>query len=150
MTDGRGSEGDVDVHGEIGRDTGTFALRYAPVLRPLMAAFGMGPARSTAEIAPEHLRVRVGWAFRATIPLQNVRHAERAVRPLILGWGVHGWGGRWSVNGSAKGIVRIDLDQPVRVAVTGIPVRLRTLWVALADPDAFLAVLGRARVAGQR
>ncbi|MFC4944951.1 hypothetical protein [Pseudonocardia sp. GCM10023141] len=128
--------------------TGSFALRYAAPLRPLMVGLGMGPAHSAVDVSPEQLRVRMGWAFRATIPLGQVRHAEHCVRPLVLGWGVHGWGGRWLVNASSEGIVRIDLDPPVRVVAAGVPVRLTTLLVGLADPDAFLATLGEARAAG--
>jgi hypothetical protein len=62
---------------------------------------------------------------------------------LILGLGVHGWAGWWAVNGARAGAVRIDIDPPSRARVCGFPVRLRTLWLSLVDPDGFLAALGR-------
>ena len=35
-------------------------------------------------------------------------------RGMVLGWGVHGWRGRWLVNGSSKGLVRLEIDPAVR------------------------------------
>jgi hypothetical protein len=48
--------------------------------------------------------------------------------------GVHGWRGRWLVNGSAKGMVELTIDPPVRAYVAGVPITLRTLWVSVTDP----------------
>jgi hypothetical protein len=45
------------------------------------------------------------------------------------------------VNGSLQGVVAVEIDPPVRARVTFVPVRLRTLYVSLADPDAFEAAL---------
>jgi hypothetical protein len=59
----------------------------------------------------------------------------------VTGWGVHGWRGTWLVNGSADGLVRLDIDPPVKARTAMVPVRLRTLRVSLADPTAFLADL---------
>jgi hypothetical protein len=83
----------------------------------------------------------MGWAFRASVLRGNVRSAAAAERPFI-GWGVHGWRGRWLVNGSLKEIVALELDPPVRAWVTLVPVRLRNLYVSLADREAFLQALG--------
>lgn len=77
------------------------------------------------------------------------------VRPdrstLLVDWGVHGWAGRWLVNGSRSGIVRIDIDPACRAWVLGLPVRLTTVKVSLAEPDAFCATVGAAlaRVRGR-
>jgi hypothetical protein len=57
---------------------------------------------------------------------------------------VHGWNGRWLVNGSSHGIVRVDFDPGQRAWVCGVPVHLRTLWLGLEDPDALPAGLRRA------
>ena len=54
---------------------------------------------------------------------------------------MHGWNGRWLVNGSSHGIVRIDLDPAQRAWVVGLPVSLRTLRVSVEDPDALIAAL---------
>lgn len=118
-----------------------YRLRYAAPLRPLLSALGMGPGLSGVEVEDGQLRVRMGWAFRARVPCGTIRRAEPATHPVWGGWGVHGWNGRWLVNGSSHGIVRLDLDPDQSAVVCGVPVRLRTLWLGLDDPDAFLADL---------
>jgi hypothetical protein len=123
----------------------TFDIRYAAGLRPLFGLLGMGPARSGVEVTAETVRVRMGWAFRARIPLADVRHVTPDVRPLVWGWGVHGVAGRWLVNGSSHGLVRLDVHPPCRATVLGVPVRLSTLWVSFTDPSGFMAALPRVR-----
>lgn len=118
-----------------------YRLRYGRALRPMLSLLGMGPAFSGVDVAGGELRMRMGWAFRSRIPLKNVRHAEPSAHPIWSGWGVHGWNGRWLVNGSTHGIVRLDLDPDEEAVVCGVPVRLRTLWLGLDDPDALLAEL---------
>lgn len=85
--------------------------------------------------------VRMGWGFSAEIPLDHIVVVRLADRPFI-GWGVHGWRGRWLVNGSLQGVVEIGIDPPVRGWLAFVPLRLRTVYVSLADPDAFLTALG--------
>jgi hypothetical protein len=121
-------------------------IRYAALLKPLLGAMGMGPARSGIKVTPDQLRVRMGWAFDATIPIRDIRHAERSVPPVILGWGVHGWAGRWLVNGSRQGVVRIDIEPATQGKVIGISVRLATLLVSVVQPEKFLATVNRIRV----
>ena len=121
-----------------------YRLRYAAPLRPLLSALGMGPGFSGVKADDEQLRVRMGWAFSAHIPFSAIRHAEPSAHPIWGGWGVHGWNGRWLVNGSSHGIVRLDFYPDQRALVCGVPVHLRTLWLGLEDPDAFLARLPRA------
>lgn len=117
-----------------------FALSYAKVLLPLFLVLGMGPRASGVEIGPDTVRVRMGWSFSAHIPRGAIRSAARDSAP-VLGWGVHGFGGGWLVNGSSRGLVRLRIDPPCRAYVLGVPVRLRTLRLSLDDPDAFLAGL---------
>ena len=121
-----------------------YRLRYAAPLRPLLSALGMGPGLSGVDVEDGQLRVRMGWAFRAHVPCDTVRRAESAAHPVWGGWGVHGWNGRWLVNGASHGIVRLDFDPAQSALVCGVPVRLRTLWVGLDDPDAMLAELRHA------
>jgi hypothetical protein len=123
----------------------TFPIRYAAGLRPLFSMLGMGPARSGVEVTAQDVRVRMGWAFLARLPLADLRHVTPDVRPLVRGWGVHGWAGRWLVNGSSRDLVRLDIHPACRARTLGIPIRLRTLWVSLTDPDAFIAAVQRAR-----
>ncbi|HEU0089012.1 MAG TPA: hypothetical protein VFQ77_15415 [Pseudonocardiaceae bacterium] len=117
-----------------------FDISYAKVLLPLFAVLGTGPRASGVELGPGAVRVRLGWAFTAEIP----RRAIRSVAPdsgLVTGWGVHGLAGRWLVNGSSRGLVRVGIDPPCRARMLGIPVRLHTLRLSLDEPDAFIAAL---------
>ncbi len=98
------------------------------------------PANSYVEVDDEAVRVRMGWAFRAHFPRTAVASATEAhERPLSRG--VHGFAGRWLVNGSARGILTIDLMPVQRGYVMGFPVRLRRLMVSVADPAALAAAL---------
>ena len=117
----------------------TFPLRYG-LFRPLLSVLGTGPAFSRVDIDEDMLRVRMGWAFRADIPLSSVAGVRR-FSGLPGGIGVHGWRGTWLVNGSIRGIVAIDVDPPVRARVLGVPVRLKVLQVSVESPDELIAAL---------
>jgi len=121
-------------------DTRTFPLLYG-ALRPLLSVLGMGPGLSGVELSGEELHVRMGWAFRARVPRAQITGA-RAVTGLVGGIGVHGWRGRWLVNGSMSGIVGIDIDPAARAVAVGIPVHLHYLALSLEDPEGFLAAVG--------
>jgi hypothetical protein len=120
-----------------------FDIRYHTVLRPLFGLLGAGPAASHVAVTPTEVRVAMGWAFRARIPLRDIVGAAHARIPLLYGIGVHGWAGRWAVNGALTGGVRIDLDPPCRARVCGFPVRLRTLRLSLVEPGEFLTTLSQ-------
>jgi len=121
--------------------TQTFAFRYG-VFRPLLSVLGMGPAFSSVALDGDTLRVRMGWAFRATIPVHQVTGVT-ARQGLVGGIGVHGWRSRWLVNGAATGLVTIAVDPRVRAWAVGIPVKLGELTVSLENPEAFRAALNR-------
>jgi len=121
-------------------DTRTFPLLYG-ALRPLLSVLGMGPGLSGVELSGEELHVRMGWAFRARVPRAQITGA-RAVTGLVGGIGVHGWRGRWLVNGSMSGVVGIDIDPAARAVAVGIPVHLHYLALSLEDPEGFLAAVG--------
>lgn len=116
-----------------------FAIRYG-ALRALLSALGLGPRHSGLALDRERLRVRMGWAFSATVARSQVRSA-RPSEGLVGGIGVHGWGGRWLVNGAASGLVTLEIEPPARAWVTGVPVKLRSLRVSVEDPDALLRAL---------
>jgi len=118
-----------------------FDISYAAWVRPLLTVLGAGPAFSSVVVGEHEVRVRMGWAFRAEFPRTAISGGAADTR-AVLGWGVHGWGGRWLVNGSASGVVAVRLDpaQPARVLGV-VPVRLRELRVSLTDPDAFLRAI---------
>ncbi len=96
--------------------------------------------KSFIDIDGERVHVRMAWAFRTTFDRSAVTSAEHVVDMHPISRGVHGWRGRWLVNGSGDNVVRIELMPAPRAWVTGIPVRLRELLVTVDDP----AVLVRA------
>jgi hypothetical protein len=118
-----------------------YALRFG-FWKTLLAVLGLGPRRSSAVIDPEVVHVRMGWAFRAHIDRPSIVRVA-AASDKWAGIGVHGWRGRWLVNGAVSGIVTIEIDPPGKARVMGVPIRLHTLHVSLDDPDAFLDALAR-------
>ena len=119
--------------------TRRFPIRFTGLSRA-MIALGLSPNRSWVEVGDDLLRVRMSWAFSLDAPLVNVRDA-RPDTGRVGGWGVHGWRGRWLVNGSSSGLVRIDLSQPVRGRMGPIPIGIRQLRVSVEDPDGLVAAL---------
>lgn len=121
--------------------TQSFPIRYG-FFRPLLSVLGTGPAFSGVEVDGDCLRVRMGWAFRAEIPLASVTAAE-PYKGMVGGIGVHGWRGWWLVNGAARGIVTIDIEPAARARVLGVPAKLRRLQVSVKSPDALIAAVRR-------
>ena len=117
----------------------TFSFRYG-AFRGLLSAMGMGPRHSSIVLSGDALVVRMGWAFRATVARSAIT-GVRAASGLVGGIGVHGWRGRWLVNGAASGLVRLTIDPPGRAYMV-VPVPLCQLTVSLEDPDAFIEALG--------
>jgi hypothetical protein len=108
--------------------------------RYLSFLVGLPAAGAYLKLSNDDVEVRMGWAFRSRFP----RSAIRAVlspnrRPLSRG--VHGFGGRWLVNGSGDGIVSVQLEPAQRAYVVGVPIRLRELLVSVEDPGALTAGL---------
>lgn len=95
-------------------DTG---LRYERWFLALSVPLGFGPRHSDVRIKGAILHVRMGWGFTADIPLGSIASARPSNRP-VTGWGVHGFGGDWLVNGSSKGIVELTID-PMSVGYPG-------------------------------
>lgn len=126
---------------EQARGVEEFPIRVAAPMRPVMAALGMSPGRAAVRVHPDRLEVRMGWSFRAAVPRRAISSAGPDGR-RHLGIGVHGWAGRWLVNGSLRGLVRIDVSPPARARATGVPVRLRELVVSVEDPAGLIAALG--------
>src|SRR5512136_2278781 len=106
----------------------------------LSRVIGLEPARAYVEVSATDVVIRMGWAFRATFPRSAVAAvAEAQIRPISRG--VHGFAGRWLVNGSGHGIVSIQLSPRQRGYVLGVPVRLRELMVSVTDPSGLVAKL---------
>jgi len=118
----------------------SFPLLYGS-LRPLLSALGMGPRFSGVVLDDTEMHIAMGWAFRATVARSEITGA-RAVAGMVGGIGVHGWRGRWLVNGSMNNIVGIDIEPAARAVAVGIPVSLTYLALSLEDPAGFLGALG--------
>lgn len=123
--------------------TREFPISYG-VIRPLLSVMGGGPAFSGVSLDEDRLKVRMGWMFRADIPVASITGSERH-QGLVGGIGVHGWRGTWLVNGSAKGVVSVHIDPPAPARVMGVPVKLKTLQVSVEEPEEFLAALSGSR-----
>ena len=120
-----------------------FPIRFEPAYAGLSTALFILPSSSYVDVTDREVTVRMGWAFRARFDRAHVTAAAPSGKSVWLTRGVHGWAGRWLVNGAGDGILRIDLDPPQRGYVMGFPVRLRQLLVSVDDPYAVAAELTR-------
>jgi hypothetical protein len=104
-------------------------------MRPLLLLTASTASNSYVDVTGDLVRVRMGFAFGSTFPKDVVRHAARWEGRAPLSIGVHGWRGRWLVNGARRPLVVIDLDPTQRARVLGVPVKLSQLTVSADDPD---------------
>jgi hypothetical protein len=112
-----------------------FPIRFDRWYRWLSSACLLPPSAAYLEVEQREIVVHMGWAFHARFPVAAVRRtAALGKRPLSRG--VHGFAGRWLVNGSGDGILVLDLDPPQRAVVAGFPIRLTQLLVSVLDPSA--------------
>jgi hypothetical protein len=119
-----------------------FQFSYG-ALRLLMTLLGLGPGFSHIEVTTTELIVNMGWGFRTKIPRSSIRRAYEDQMRTGYGIGVHGWRGRYLVNGSMSGIVTIEIDPAARGLLMGLPVKLTTLQVSADDPSGLVAAIGR-------
>jgi hypothetical protein len=108
----------------------SFDPSYALVSRGLL----ISPNASYVEIGSAEVAVRMAWAFRATFDRSAIAGASILPTRIPLTRGVHGWAGRWLVNGAGDGIVTIDFEPSQRAYVMGFPVKLRQLQVSVDTP----------------
>ena len=118
-----------------------FPIRFDRAYAVLSRALFLSPSDSYVAIDGDEVAVRMAWGFRARFPRATVEGVG-LLENHPISRGVHGFGGRWLVNGSGDGIVSIKLAQPQRAWVMGFPVRLRELMVSLEDPAALQRALG--------
>ncbi len=117
-------------------------MSYQRWFLPLATPLGLGPKRSDVSIRDGTLHVAMGWGFSADIPLSSIKDA-RLCTDRVLSWGVHGFRGRWLVNGSSHGVVELTIDPPVRARVMGVPTTLRVLMVSVTDPTELIEACTR-------
>lgn len=123
--------------------TQEFPIRYG-VSRPLLSVLGAGPRFSGVTVDGDRLVVRMGWMFRAEVPLSSIT-GIKAHTGTVGGIGVHGGRGRWLVNGGIKGIVDIAIDPPASARVLGVRARLKELQVGVESPEELLALVSGSR-----
>jgi hypothetical protein len=116
-------------------DLARFSIRFDRWYRVLSSALLLRPRASYVEIADDTVTARMGWAFATTFPRAAVVRTSR-LDHAPLSRGVHGFAGRWLVNGSGDRILVIDLEPAQRARVIGVPIKLRQLAVSVEDPDA--------------
>jgi hypothetical protein len=119
-----------------------YEFRYDRWCGWLLGLMGHGRRLSRIQVDDRGIQVCMGLGFRTNIPHASVVSVVDVGHRRVLGWGVHGWRGRWLVNGSSSGLVTIGLEPPVRAKVLGFPVRLRELTVSVVEPAALVADLG--------
>ena len=113
-----------------------FPIRFDRWYAGLSSVLLLPPRDSYVEVGDEVV-VRMGWAFRASFPRAFVVRAS--LHPgTVISRGVHGFGGRWLVNGSSQGLVMMELAPEQRGRVMGVPVKLRELMVSVEQPEALV------------
>ncbi len=119
-----------------------FPIRFDTWYRPLSWSVLIPPAQSYLDVFDDHVEVKMAWAFRASFPRSAVRSTS-VQKTSPISRGVHGFDGRWLVNGAGDRVLAIDLDPAQRGRVMGIGVSLRQLMVSVDDPAALAAALQR-------
>lgn len=108
----------------------------------VLLVLGLRPAASAVVVDDEVVRARLGWMVDITIPRASVRRvAETSGGAWRWGWGMHRWRGEWQLNASTSGLVRMELDPPVRTRLLLVPIKIRVLRVAVEDPAGLVAAL---------
>jgi hypothetical protein len=131
-------------------NTTTFPLSFDRPSRKPMTVLGVGPRLSCVEVSSSTVDIRMGWAFRATIP----REAVASARPLDGGLselsgpfrisvlrGVNYWRGTALVNGAGTGLVEMTLDRPEWVRLGPLRVQMHRLIVSAEDQSGLVAAL---------
>ena len=92
-----------------------FAISYkdmGPISTWADTLRGGGPAGGRIEVDAGELRLRMA-DFKVDVPRASVRRAARSSYQTRGTIGVHSKGGRWLANGSADGLVEIEIDPPL-------------------------------------
>jgi len=91
-----------------------FAISEAgmdPVSRLTNTLLAGGRGRSGVEVGPDQIRVQMG-GFKLTVPRASIRSASRSQENVRGTYGVHSRSGRWLVNGSPDGLVKLTIEPP--------------------------------------
>jgi hypothetical protein len=110
-----------------------FPILFDDLYKILSSSLFLPPSKSFIEINGAEVRVQMSWAFRCRFPKKAVQSTEE-LHKQPLSRGVHGFAGRWLVNGSGKGILTINLMPTQRGYVIGFPIHLKQLMVSVEEP----------------
>ena len=117
-----------------------YPITFESWYRWLSTVLGLPPSSAYVEVDGEDVEVRMGIAFHARFRRSDVASATSVdMRPISRG--VHGFAGRWLVNGAGRNILKIELRPDQRAHVMRIPVSLRELLVSVGDPSELAKVL---------
>ncbi|HEY5957364.1 MAG TPA: hypothetical protein VIV60_12450 [Polyangiaceae bacterium] len=117
-----------------------YPIRFDTLYRILSVSLLIAPEASYVEIDGPKVTVRMSWAFRSRFDRGTLLSVERA-KDVLLTRGVHGFAGRWLVNGSGQGIVALKFEPVQRAYVLGFPVQLKQLLVSVEDVDGVISAL---------
>jgi hypothetical protein len=107
------------------------AIKYSKIWSWLLRLLLLPPRFSYIEIDGDTIRVRMGWGFRAKFRRGDISSVSSRRAVVIVG--VHGWRGRWLVNGANRPIGQITFALPVKARVLGVRVQVRELLVSVDD-----------------
>lgn len=129
-----------------------FAISYddmGPISTWADTLLGGGPAGGRIEVDADEIRLRMA-DFKVDVPRASVRRAARSSHRTRGTIGVHGKSGSWLANGSADGLVEIEIDPPCHtghcLSTLFLRRKVTELIVSLVDPDGFIAAVQRDRV----
>ena len=106
-------------------------IKYSKMWSWLLTILLMPRRFSYIEIDGGTIRVRMSYAFRCRFGRGDISAVTS--NRMVVSIGVHGWRGRWLVNGAHRPIARITFALPVRARVLGVGVQLRELLVSVDD-----------------
>jgi predicted metal-dependent phosphotriesterase family hydrolase len=85
--------------------------------------------------------------FKVDVPRASVRRVARSSHRTGGTIGVHARGGSWLANGSADGLVEIEIDPPCHtersLSTLFRRMKVSELIVSLVDPDGFITAVQR-------
>lgn len=126
-----------------------FAISYddmGPISTWADTLLGGGPDGGRIEVDADELRLRMA-DFKVDVPRASVRRAARSSHRTRGTIGVHSKGGSWLANGSANGLVEIEIDPPCHtercLSTFFRRAKVSELIVSLVDPDGFIAAVQR-------
>jgi hypothetical protein len=115
------------------------SIRYGTPWRWLLPIFLLPARFAYIDIDGDVVKIRMSWAFRAKFSKSMVSEVSDH-RPCVS-IGVHGFRGRWLVNGAHRPIARIRLAQPVQARIIGLPLAVREILVSVEDRNTLRSAL---------